>query len=156
MNHPNLTAGRSDTERRAKPWWAWGCTGEMAPHDIGNWRRVNLWTVTWLVVFAAGTIALKRWGDSLGLAAWAVALVPSVIFVLVLWSFVRFLREADELTRKIHLEALSTGFGAGIFFMLGYPLLERAGAPQLDSADLLMVMALTWAVAVWIGQRRYA
>ncbi|HSM15358.1 MAG TPA: hypothetical protein VLA66_14925 [Thermoanaerobaculia bacterium] len=40
----------------------------------------------------------------------------------------RFLREADELLRKIHLEGMAYGFGVAFVLSTGAPLAERAGA----------------------------
>ncbi len=57
--------------------------------------------------------------------------------------------------RKIQLEALAIAFGAGALFMIGYRLLEHAGAPEADTPDALAVMAMVWAVATVVGTRRY-
>ena len=69
--------------------------------------------------------------------------------------YVRFLRRADELLRQIQLEGLALGFGAGMVFMFGYALAERAGAPPLDVADPLLPMAGCWVLGQWLATRRY-
>lgn len=71
-------------------------------------------------------------------------------------SYVSFLRQADELLRKVHLEALAFAFGAGIVAMMGYRLCERLGAPKLDVNDAALVMLLCWLGGQWLGSRRYA
>jgi hypothetical protein len=71
-------------------------------------------------------------------------------------SYLAFLREADELLRRIETEALALGFGAGAAFSLLYPLLEKLGAPQLDGHAAVMVMMLSWAAGSWLGARRYS
>jgi hypothetical protein len=85
-----------------------------------------------------------------------VALLPTLLGAAVVWSYVTFIRRADELLRKIHLEALALGFGAGVVFMLGYRLFERAGAPELDVSDPILVMMLVFTAAQLLLNRRYA
>ena len=69
-------------------------------------------------------------------------------------AFRRFLREADELQRRIQLEALALGFGAAVVGAAAYRLLERAGAT--DVSDVIMILAVGYSVGVIAGQRRYA
>lgn len=76
--------------------------------------------------------------------------------VMTVRAYVRFLRNADELLRKIHLEALAIAFGTGAVFMPVYRLCERLGAPKLDSVDPLFVILLAWVFGQWFGGRRYA
>jgi hypothetical protein len=70
-------------------------------------------------------------------------------------AFIRFLREADELLRKIQLEALGVAFGAGAVFALGYRLCERIGAPKLDVDDGFLLMMIFWTLGQYVGYRRY-
>jgi hypothetical protein len=86
---------------------------------------------------------------------WVVAALPSVVGVFVLIAFGRFLREADELQRVIHLQALALGFGGGWFAICGYRIFERLGAPTVDVADFTIVMALLYMVGLVLGSRRY-
>jgi hypothetical protein len=76
--------------------------------------------------------------------------------VIVVLRYVRFLREADELLRQIHLDALAVGFGGGFVFITTYRLLERAGAHRLDINDSLLVMIVCWLVGMWRARRRYS
>lgn len=138
-----------------KPWWAWGCPGEMTDRDRRNLGRFNFWVIVWMVVFLAATVAVAEEWIS-GPAAVVLASAPIALSLAAAWCYLRFLRQADELLRKIHLEALALGFGAGAVLMLGYRLLERVGAPPMDSGDPVMAMFLGWALGLWIGTRRYA
>lgn len=87
---------------------------------------------------------------------WLIAAIPSALGIGLIVSYRSFLAEADELLRKISVDALALGFGAGIVFMAGYRLMERIGAPQIDTSDPIIVMITVWAIAQWIGVRRYA
>jgi hypothetical protein len=67
-----------------------------------------------------------------------------------------FLRDADELLRRIETEALALGFGAGAVVGLVYPLLEKLGAPALGGHATLLAMMLSWGLGSWLGMRRYS
>jgi hypothetical protein len=90
----------------------------------------------------------------MGPPAWIVAALPLLASFYTLRAYLKYLREADELQRRVQLEALGLGFGAGVLFMMGYRLFERIGAPKLDMNAALFVMLLTWAFAqAWIARR---
>jgi hypothetical protein len=73
---------------------------------------------------------------------WLIAAVPTFLGLLLIQIYVRFLRSADELLRKTHLEGLALGFGASFLFLTGYQLFEPLGAPVLDFNYPLMVLVL--------------
>ena len=43
---------------------------------------------------------------------------------------------------------------AGSLAMLGFRLIERAGAPQMDRNDPFIVMLVFWGVGLWRARRR--
>ena len=138
-----------------KSWWQLvkNCSGTEL--DRKNQYRFLAWMFTWAISFVAASWALKA---DYGLAApviWLVALVPNIFGIGAVMAYMRFLRMADELLRRIQLEGLAIGFGAGAVFAMGYQLLERAGAPQLQVNDMLVVMMFAWAVGQLISMRRY-
>ena len=132
-----------------------GC--ELSPNDTRNLQRFNAWCLAWALAFVAATLAFARGGVApFSPAAWLLVAVPTAAAVQVLRAYHHFLREADELQRKIHLEALALGFGVGVVFMMSARLLSRAGLPELDVNDGIVVMALTFAFGIWRASRRYA
>lgn len=143
----------SNTERRS--WWKLikSCSGTEL--DRRNQYRFIAWLMAWAVSFLAATWALRA---DLGLSSpvsWLVAVAPNVFGIVALFAYLRFLRMADELLRKIQLEGLALGFGAGVVFAMGYQLLERAGAPQLQVTAPAVVMMFGWALGQLLGMRRY-
>lgn len=117
------------------------CSGSAA--DRKNQYRFLVWAAIWAVIFVAATWALNRGLVSGGAAAWLIAIAPLLPGALALRAYLRFLRMADELVRKIQFESLAFGFGCGIMGGLGYPLLERAGAPEFPEL-MLLAMAFGW------------
>ena len=131
--------------------------GDLTATDRKNLWRFQAWGVSWLVAFAGTALLLKHWPQlvpGLPLRVAVIALTTALGVAMVL-AFIRFLREADELVRKIHLEALAVAFGATVVFVTSWPLVERAGGPHADFGDSLLVMMGVWVIAQIVAARRY-
>lgn len=127
----------------------------FTPRDQHNYHIFAFWLVGAMAAFAAATILID--GDFLPAAAdWGLTAITAFLMVMSMCSYAVFLRHADELLRKVHLDALAFAFGAGVVVMMVYRLCERLGAPKLDFNDPSLIMILTWMAAQWIGARRYA
>jgi hypothetical protein len=127
--------------------------GSAAP---GSRQRPGVLLTVWVLSFFCITVLYELELLPPGLPRLAAAAVNTVLGLVTLASYVGFLRRCDELERKIHVEALALGFGAGAVGMMGWRLFERAGAPRLDSNDGLLVMLVAYGVGVALARRRYA
>jgi hypothetical protein len=85
----------------------------------------------------------------------AVAVLPMVPAVFVAVAVLRYLREADELQRRIQLESLGAAFAMGSLITFGYGFLQLAGAPQVSWFAVWPVYAVCWLVASALNRRRY-
>ena len=132
-----------------------GCSSLYTPRDARHLRTFNWWLAASMVLFLVATYLLA--GQIIGRGAVAYGLTAGTIGLMgmAVRAYVIFLRGADELLRKIQLEALALAFGITGIFMIGWRLCERLGAPKLDVDDPLMVMIVVWAVAQWMAYRRY-
>lgn len=126
-----------------------------AAKDRTRYRTFNRWLVSAGLAFATTTILLSEEMVGGGLA-WLLAAGTIATFAGAGRAYLTFVRHADELVRKVHTEALAAAFGASAFFMLGWRLCERLGAPRLDVDDPFLVMVLVWAIAQTVAMRRYA
>jgi MFS family permease len=126
-------------------------------------RRNKFAHIRWSIFLAASVLAsalLLRagLGSNVALKS-AILALPIALLVPWLLAFSRFLREADELVRKIHMEGIAVGFLAGIAFGMGYVILQEAGLPQLHSsmavAIVVAVMMLGYAVGRALASKRY-
>lgn len=114
------------------------------------------WTLAWAIAFV-GASSFLRSDPAIGAGAgWVVALIPNFLALVVVIVYLRFLRDADELVRRIQLEGLAFGFGVGVIFSMGYQLLERAGAPELSFSDMAAIMMFAFVVGVVRANRRYS
>lgn len=130
------------------------CVGQT-PRDQRNMKRLLGIYLTWTVLFTGATQLIKRDLLPAGPIPWVVAALPSVVGIFVVVAYARFLREADELQRLIHLNALAFGFGGGWIAVSGYRVLERAGAPTADIADATIALAIFYSIGIIRGTWRY-
>jgi hypothetical protein len=84
-----------------------------------------------------------------------VALAPVVPAALALWAFVRWVRRADELQRRIQFEALAVAFGATGLLTFSYGFLENVGFPQLSFIWVFPFMIALWGLTVAVTSYRY-
>lgn len=128
--------GSSPRERQAAGWFS---AASLA------------WAASW--VAAAYVFKHELAGAT---ASLAVAAVPGLFAVSMVLVFARYLRELDELQRRIQLGALAFSLGATWVAIATYPLFETAGAPKADSAPYIMVMVLAYTagnIVAWIRYR---
>lgn len=110
--------------------------------------------VMYMVVLSACLQFLK--GVSAGPWRIVLALLP---LLPLLWAFravIQYLARADELQRRVQLEALSIAAGATAFLCLTYGFLEDlAGFPHLSMWWGFVVVDLVWGAAAFFLWRRY-
>lgn len=133
-----------------------GCGAFYTARDARFQRRVLAWMLAFALAFIAAAAAL-RFRDRLpGALPWLAVGLACACALQVTRCYLQFLRGADELLRRIEVEALAFGFAAGAIFALLYPLLARLGAPAVDGYWTALVMMLGWAAGGWLGMRRYS
>ncbi|MGN6184399.1 MAG: hypothetical protein ACTHQM_12180 [Thermoanaerobaculia bacterium] len=130
-------------------------SSHFTERDSRHYRVFSVWMIAAMLVFVTATISIDaQWiPNSLG---WGLTILSVGLMLAAIRAYIFFLQHADELLRKIHLDALALAFGFGTVAMMGYRLCERLGAPKLDINDSFFVMLLTWVIAQWVGFRRYA
>ena len=128
---------------------------EMTPRDHHNTIIFAIWQGLWFFsligtqslfnVHLLGDVAVvshfRRELVPAGVLHWLVAALPLLIGAGTLWSWLRYLREADELQRRIQLNAVALGFGVTFVWITSYSALTAAGAPTLEQ-NLHMVPGL--------------
>ncbi|MGH9379422.1 MAG: hypothetical protein ACRD2Z_02230 [Thermoanaerobaculia bacterium] len=128
----------------------------MTARDRRNSWRATGWLFVWMVSFLATTFAIRTEALPSGLWTYLAIAASTALGIVVVLAYVRFVREADELQRKIQLEALAWGFAGGFVAEFAFSLIERAGIMNVDIGDPIVVMCVCYAVGVFLGARRYA
>lgn len=144
---------------RVRSWWEHVKEHSGTEADRRRQRRFTLLTLLWAVSFLVATWVFQSDLDLAPATAWVVAIVPIMLAGVALHSYMHFLRNADELIRKIQLEALGIAVAAALVWAIGYPLLEMAGAPVLERSWIwsthIVVLSFAFAVGQIAGVKRY-
>ena len=119
-------------------------------------KRFLLWMLAAALAYVAASMATHRLGVLPAALPWALTGLAVALAVASIVAFRRYLRAADELVRKIEIDALAVAFGAGAMFTMLYPLCERLGAPPLGLSDAALVLMFGWFAGAWLGHRRYS
>ena len=128
----------------------------LPQRDVKNANALNIWALVWAANLAILTTLPKfEWYSG----PWLITLA----FVLgagsgigMLLAFKRFLKELDEMERKIQFDALALSVGVTVVVFGGYSILEKAGVvPDLQASHLIVLLALAYIVGIFSGRARY-
>jgi len=87
-----------------------------------------------------------------------IALMPVPVFAVFLWSFIKELRGADELHRRVHLEALAVAFPLTVLLLMTLGLLQRAIVLPFEDWSYLHVwqfLPIFYFAGLALAWRRY-
>ena len=132
------------------------CSSLYSTRDAQRMRVFNRWFAAGMLSFCAMTVVLSEKWLQPGALAWALTATTIALLFMAAYSYLVFLRHADELLRRIQVEALALSFAAGAVFMLSWRLCERLGAHRLDVDDPFLVMLVAWGIGQYAGFRRYS
>ena len=118
--------------------------------------RLSLWTLAFAVVFVVADKAeLYNWFTSEWMTISAIVITTG-FGIAVLIAYMRYLKEIDELQRRIIVDALALGLGVGILGGCVYSLLVTTGyIVEEEVSDLILLMCIAHAGAILFGQVRY-
>ena len=125
------------------------------PRDAKNMGRFLLWLVAAMLAYLAASTAVRHRATLPRLVPWVLLVTAAVLALAAVWRYVIYLRQADEMVRKIEIEALAVGFGAGAVLSLLAPLVATLGLAWLDQYAVAAAMMLSWAAASGLGNLRY-
>jgi len=134
---------------------AGGCP--TTPRDRANSRSLTWVSLTWVLSWLGLGLAIDNGLIEKGVVANLLTLIPFGIGIAAGYAYRRFLRETDELHRKIELDALAAAFGVGLIGGLSLWTFVQTG--MIETADpmwLVMGMIVTYTLSVLVGRARYA
>ena len=151
--------GRGNSRRRFLGFICWE-TGR----DAQNLRRFAGWFL--LTALSREAINFTELQVSMSIAlAWALAFAPALPAFLAVMAYRKFLRETDEMIRRIHLTGLAVGFGAAFFTFMAvqvplsydgsFPYKDVLAGATIHKTLVLMAMILGWMVGQAAATRRY-
>lgn len=132
------------------------CWGGITPRDRRNQVRYTLLLAAWAVLFVASSYLIATERVVAGPVGWVAAGLSSVVAVFAVLAYWRYLREADELTRAIELQALALAVCAGFVVWPAFELAGDLGVPVGALPDpVVLIMIGAYALGTVLGRRRY-
>ena len=121
-----------------------------------NHRRILYWIVAWSVTMVlADKAELYEWHSSALISILAIVINAGIGIGMIV-TFMRYLKELDELQRKIQLDSLALSMGIGLVGSFSYSLLVTAKfISDAEISDIILLMILTYVVGIIVGQIRY-
>jgi hypothetical protein len=98
---------------------------------------------------------LRRGLVPAGMLYWLVAALPLFVGAGGIWAWFRYLREADELQRRIQSNALAFGFCVTYFWIISDTVLMAAGAPSPEAGRHMAPGRFAYWLAVLYGTWQY-
>jgi hypothetical protein len=117
----------------------------MRESDRVNDKRTTAWAFAWVVSLALARLPVAfDWVPPV--LGWLLAALCIAVGAQFVRSYLRMVREADELLREVQLEGLSVGFGAGL--ICGFTSLVFVQPSPWLALAILMAMTLGYVVTV--------
>lgn len=128
----------------------------ITQRDTKNTVRLLIWTLAWVGTLALAQFGPALWGDQPAIS-WVAIIVNLAAGLGWIIAHARFLRESDDLQRKIMLDAIAAALGAGLVGGFAYTAATNAKiVPDLtDIALMSVVMAVVYVVGIIVGRLRY-
>lgn len=122
-------------------------------------RPASLWVsgILWMIVYTLALFALKKL-ELDRLPATIIAIAPIIPFVVFLHQFIHHLRNADELERRVQLEALAIAFPTTLVGLMLLGLLQLAvplSEHDWSYRHIWGFLPLIYAMCLAIVWRRY-
>ena len=122
-----------------------------------NHALLMVWIFIWMATFVAvDKGAGNGWVTSNAMSLAAVAL-NAFLGLGVLFTYMKFLKELDEMQQKIQLNALALAMGVGLVGTISYTLLVTGGhVAQPDLAVIIMLLSGGYMAGLLIGRAQYS
>ena len=121
-------------------------------------KNLAFWTLLWLISLALSTFGPKFiWEENTN---WSIlAIIDNTAFGAgMIWANIKHVNVLDELQKKITLDAMGIALGVGIVGGLSYSVMDIANVISSDAeiGFLVMLISVSYIVALLIGKKRYA
>lgn len=121
-----------------------------------NKKNLAVWTFAWTASMALATFGPLFLWDSKTFTLTGVIL-NALLGIGMILANMRHLNGLDDLQKKIQLEAMGIALGVGIVGGLSFSLLDTTNLIPQDAeiSQLVIFIGLTYAVGIFVGQKRY-
>jgi len=130
---------------------AWKATAKK------NVLYLGYWTGSWVTTMAIASFGqIYLWKDNTALTILFIAINTLVGIGMILMNR-KYINDLDEMQRKVSLDAMAIALGVGVVGGLSYSMLDQANVIAFDAeiAHLVMLIGITYMIAIFIGNNRY-
>lgn len=120
----------------------------------GYLARLGLSMIGYVIVLIISITVLKSMAPE-DPFRYIVALAPVVPLIFAFFAYIWFVRQVDEMQRRIQFEAVSIGMALTLFITLTLGFLEIAGFPRIDMIWVPAILIFSWGIGVAIVNGRY-
>jgi hypothetical protein len=125
----------------------------MRERDRLNDKRTSLWAFAWVASLAVSRLPVA-FGEVPHWFGWILGGISLAIGGQFVRSYLRMVREADELLRRVQLEGLAVGFGAGL--ICGFTAITFTPPSVWLALAILLAMTLGYVTSVLLAAREAA
>ena len=122
-----------------------------------NTKKLAIWTFLWTGSMALATFGSKFiWDENVALTVLAV-IINALLGVGMILTNIKHINSLDDLQKKIQLDSMGIALGVGVVGGLSYTLLDITNLITKDAeiSYLVMLIGVTYLIALLIGQKRY-
>lgn len=122
-----------------------------------NVLYLGYWTGSWVTTMAIASFGqIYLWKDNTALTILFIAINTLVGIGMILMNR-KYINDLDEMQRKVSLDAMAIALGVGVVGGLSYSMLDQANVIAFDAeiAHLVMLIGITYMIAIFIGNNRY-
>ncbi|REL38595.1 hypothetical protein DYD21_01200 [Rhodohalobacter sp. SW132] len=119
--------------------------------------RLAKWTILWVLTVAIPAFGPALfWGENHLINSLAILLNVGVGIGMIMAS-INHLKMQDEMMQKVQLEAMGFSLGVGVVAGIAFTMLDTTNVIPFDAeiSYLVMIIAITYLVSVFINLRRY-
>ena len=122
-----------------------------------NVRHLYYWTLGWVLTLAVAAFGPKFiWNFNFTISALFI-LINTIIGIGMILMNRKYINGLDEMQRKINTDAMAIALGVGVVGGISYSMLDVANVIPSDAeiGFLVMLMSVTYIIAVVVGNLRY-
>ena len=125
--------------------------------EFRSTARFALWTLAWVATLALANFGPSLLWDEHEVVSWAAVAVNIAAGIGWIVAHARYLREIDELQRKIMQDALAVTLGVGWVAGCAYATAHTADLidRRADIGVFSVLLAVVYMLAIVVGQLRY-
>ena len=122
-----------------------------------NVRHLAYWTWSWVLTLALATFGPKFLWDYNSSISILIILINTIIGVGMIVMNRKYIDGLDEMQRKVMMDAMAIALGVGVVGGISYSTLDIVNVIPFDAeiGFLVMLMSVTYIIAILVGSLRY-